>query len=327
MIQASIAGIGSYVPSRVVTNADLMKIVDTSDEWIIKRTGIKERRYAADDQACSDLAYFAATSALEMAEMEPSELDCIIIGTVTGDHPFPSTACILQEKLGAKGAMAFDVSAGCTGFMLGLSIGSNMIKTGQFKKVLVVGGEVLSRVTDFEDRGTCVLFGDGAGAVVLTAPDDSGSGILSTHLESDGSYADMLNIPAGGSRKPPTLETIKNRKHYLYMEGQITFKMAIRTMTKIGNLALEQNGLTIEDIDYVVPHQANWRIIEGLAKKLGAPIDKVISEIHKYGNTSGASIPIALDEAVRSGKVKKGDLLLLTAFGAGYTWGSSIVRW
>ena len=327
MVIARIAGIGGYAPDIVVTNDDLSKIVNTSDEWITTRSGIKERRFCREDQACSDLAYEAGLQALEMASVDPNEIDCIVMGTVTGDHSFPSTGCIVQEKLGAKEAIAFDVSAGCSGFILGLSVGANMIKSGQFETVLVIGGEALSKFADFQDRGTCVLFGDGAGAVVLKPGDGSGHGILSTHMKSDGSYADMLVLPAGGSRNPASHETVEKRMQYINMEGQITFKMAIRTMTAIGNEALEHNNLTIADIDYVVPHQANWRIIEGLAKKLGADINKVISKIEKYGNTSAASIPLALNEAVRSGQVKEGDLLLLTAFGDGYTWSSSVVRW
>jgi len=323
---ARIVGTGSKVPERVVSNDDLAKFVDTSDEWIRTRTGIRERRFCSKDEACSDLASAAAAAALEMGGIRADEVDCIIVGTVTGDMPFPSTACLVQERLGAKNAAAFDVSAGCAGFLCGLSIASDMIKAGRYETIVVVGSEVLSRFLDWEDRTTCVLFGDGAGAAVLR-PDDSGAGVLSTHIKSDGSYAMMLHMPAGGSRRPASEETVRNHLHYVKMEGQATFKMAVRAMASIAQEALDYNNLTIEQIDLIVPHQANWRIIESVVKRIGSSIDKVVPSIEKYGNTSAASIPIALDEAVRGKLVKRGHLLLMTAFGAGYTWGSAIVRW
>ncbi|HUT03442.1 MAG TPA: beta-ketoacyl-ACP synthase III [bacterium] len=328
MVQARITSIGSYVPERVVTNEDMMRIVDTTDEWITTRTGIKERRYCADDEASSDLAYRASVIALERASVAPEDVDCIIVGTATGDMAFPSTACLTQEKLGAKNAMGFDVTAGCAGFICGLSVASNFIKAGQYKTVLVVGSEVLSRFANFEDRTTCVLFGDGAGAIVVQASDDSEkSRILCTHLKSDGSYGDALKLPAGGSRHPASAETIKKRMHYIWMDGQTTFKMAIRCMAKISTHALEEQNMTVDQMKMIFPHQANWRIIEGLVKRLGTTIDKIVPSIQKYGNTSSASIPLSLDEAQATGMIQKGDLILLTAFGAGYAWGASIVRW
>jgi len=328
MVQARIVSIGSYVPERVVTNEDMMRIVDTTDEWITTMTGIKERRYCADDEACSDLAHRASVIALERASVSPEDLECIIVGTATSDMAFPSTACIVQEKLGAKNAMGFDVTAGCTGFICALAIAYNMVKSGQYKTILVIGSDVLSRVSNFEDRSTCVLFGDGAGAVVVQASDDSEeSRILCVHMKSDGSYADALKLPAGGSRNPASVETVKKRMHYIWMDGQTTFKMAIRCMAKISTYALKEQNMTVDQMKMLFPHQANWRIIEGLVKRLGTTIDKIVPSIQKYGNTSGATIPLSLDEAQATGMIQKGDLILLTAFGSGYTWGASIVRW
>jgi len=328
MVQASIKSIGTYVPERVVTNEEMMTIVDTTDEWITTMTGIKERHYCAEDEAASDLAHHASVIALERASVSPEDVECIIVGTATSDMAFPSTACITQEKLGAKNAMSFDVTAGCSGFICGLSVAQNMIKAGHYKTVLVIGSEVLSRVSNFEDRSTCVLFGDGAGAVVVQAVDDSEeSRILCVHMKSDGSYADALKLPAGGSRNPASLETVKKRMHYIYMDGQTTFKMAIRCMAKISTFALQEQNMTVDQMKMLFPHQANWRIIEGLVKRLGTTIDKIVPSIQKYGNTSSASIPLSLDEAQATGMIQKGDLILLTAFGSGYTWGASIIRW
>lgn len=328
MVQARITGIGSYVPERVVTNEDMMKIVDTTDEWITTMTGIKERRYCADDEAASDLAHRASVIALERASVSPEDVECIIVGTATSDMAFPSTACLTQEMLGARNAMGFDVTAGCSGFICGLAIAYNMIKAGQYKTILVVGSDVLSRVSNFEDRNTCVLFGDAAGAVVVQASDDSEeSRILCVHMKSDGSYADALKQPGGGSRNPASIETVKKRMHYIWMDGQTTFKMAIRCMGKISTFALQEQNMTVDQMKMLFPHQANWRIIEGLVKRLGTTIDKIVPSIQKYGNTSGASIPLSLDEAHTTGMIQKGDLILLTAFGSGYTWGASIIRW
>ncbi len=328
MVQARITSIGSYVPERIVTNEDMMKIVDTTDEWITTRTGIKERRYCADDEASSDLAHRASLIALERASVSPEDVECIIVGTATGDMAFPSTACLTQAKLGAKKAMAFDVTAGCSGFICGLFVAYNMIKAGRYKTILVIGSEVLSRFTNFEDRTTCVLFGDGAGAIVVQASDDSEkSRILCVHMKSDGSYGDSLKLPAGGSRNPASVETVKKRMHYIWMDGQSVFKMAIRCMAKISTYALQEQNMTVEQMKMIFPHQANWRIIEALVKRLGTSIDKVVPSIQKHGNTSSASIPLSLDEAQATGMIQKGDLILLTAFGSGYTWGASIVRW
>lgn len=328
MVRARITGIGSYVPEKVVTNEDIMKIVDTTDEWITTRSGIKERHFCSDDQAASDLAVEASRVALERASVSPKDVECIVLGTATGDMTFPSTACVMQEKLGARNAIAFDVSAGCTGFICGLSVAYNAIRAGQYKTVLVVGSEALSRFADFQDRATCVLFGDGAGAAVVQAADDSEQpGIICVHLKSDGSYGDSLKLPAGGSRNPASEETVRKRMHYIYMDGQTTFKMAIRCMADISNFALQEQNMTVDQMKMVFPHQANWRIIEALVKRLGTTMDKIVPSIQKYGNTSAASIPLSLDEAQATGMIKKGDLILLTAFGAGYTWGASIVRW
>lgn len=328
MVQARITSIGSYVPERVVTNEDMMNIVDTTDEWITTMTGIKQRHFCSDDEACSDLAYRASVIALERASVAPEDVDCIIVGTATSDMAFPSTACLTQEKLGAKNAMAFDVTAGCAGFICGLSVASNFIKAGQYKTVLVIGSEALSKFMDFQDRTTCVLFGDGAGAAVVEASDDSEqSRILSTYLKSDGSYGESLKLPAGGSRNPASEETVKKRMHYIHMDGQTTFKMAIRCMAQASNYVLQEQGMTVDQMRLLFPHQANWRIIEALVKRLGTTIDEIVPSIQKYGNTSAASIPLSIDDALSAGMLQKGDLILLTAFGAGYAWGASIVRW
>lgn len=328
MVQARITSIGSYVPERVVTNEDMMKIVDTTDEWITTMTGIKQRHFCADDEACSDLAYKAGLVALERASVPPEDVECIVLGTATSDMAFPSTACLTQEKLGAKNAMAFDVTAGCSGFICGLSVASNFIKAGQYKTVLVIGSEALSKFMDFQDRTTCVLFGDGAGAAVVEASDDSEqSRIVSTYLKSDGSYGESLKLPAGGSRNPASEETVKKRMHYIHMDGQTTFKMAIRCMADASNYVLQEHGLTVDQMRLLFPHQANWRIIEALVKRLGTTIHKIVPSIQKYGNTSSASIPLSIDDALSAGMLQKGDLILLTAFGAGYAWGASIVRW
>ncbi|RLC47351.1 MAG: 3-oxoacyl-ACP synthase [Candidatus Coatesbacteria bacterium] len=328
MVQARIMSIGTYVPGRVVTNEDMMKIVETTDEWIRTMTGIRERHFCSDGEACSDLAYKAGLVALERASVAPEDVECIVLGTASGDMAFPSTACLTQAKLGAKNAMAFDVSAGCAGFICGLSVASNFIRAGQYKTVLVIGSEALSKFMDFEDRTTCVLFGDGAGAAVVQASDDSEqSRILCTHLKSDGSYGDSLKLPAGGSRNPASMETVKKRMHYIHMDGQTTFKMAIRCMADASNYVLKEEGMTVDQMKLLFPHQANWRIIEALVKRLHATMDKIIPSIQKYGNTSAASIPLSIDDALRAGMLQKGDLILLTAFGAGYAWGASIVRW
>jgi 3-oxoacyl-[acyl-carrier-protein] synthase-3 len=322
---ARITGSGRYCPEKILSNADLERIVDTSDEWITSRTGIKERRVAAEDQACSDLARVAAERALEMAGVEPQDLDGIIVGTVTGDTPFPATAVYLQKLLGATRAAAFDVSAACSGFIYGLSLAQGMIAARRMDRVLVIGVEVLTKFTDWEDRATCVLFGDGAGAAVLE-PCEDGEGILSTQMKSDGSLADLLIIPGGGSRKPLTENSYDERNHYIKMKGDGVFKYAVRAMADATRAALDDAGLSIEDIDLFVPHQANVRIIDAMNQRLRIPEEKVVVNLDRYGNTSSASIPIAYDEAVREGRVKPGNLVVFTGFGGGFTWGSVVFR-
>jgi len=326
MRRSRIVGTGSYVPEKVLTNQDLEKIVDTNDEWIVTRTGIKERRVTNNGQASSTLAINAAKNALEMAGVAPEELDAIIVGTVTPDMFFPSVGCLVQDALGAKRAVAFDISAGCSGFIYSLSVADSFLSSGKYQKVLVLGTENLSKVTDYQDRGTCVLLGDGSGAVVLIG-EEGERGILSTHLHSDGSYKDLLFQPGGGSAVPPTYESIDNRLHYLKMDGNKLFKIAVKSLEDVVLETLAHNNIEESEIDLLIPHQANLRIIQAIAKRLNLPEEKVFVNIHKYGNTSSASIPIALDEANRSGRIKEGDLLLLNAFGAGLTWGAAAVRW
>ena len=326
MARARIVGTGSYVPEKVLTNQDLEAMVDTNDEWIVSRTGIKERRITSNGQASSSLATFAAENALEMAGISPEELDLIVVGTVTPDMPFPSVACILQDNLGAKKAAAFDVSAGCTGFIYALSIADNFIKSGSFEKILVVGAENLSKITDYQDRGTCVLLGDGSGAVVLVR-EEGEKGILSTHLHSDGSYGNLLYQPGGGSAVIPTYESIDNRLHFLKMDGNKLFKIAVKSLEDAVLETLAYNNIDDSELDLLIPHQANLRIIQAIAKRLNMPEEKVFVNIQKYGNTSSASIPIALDEANRGGVIKDDNLLLFNAFGAGLTWGAALVRW
>ena len=326
MKRSRIVGTGSYVPEKVLTNQELEQIVDTSDDWIVTRTGIKERRITSNGQASSNLATNAAKKALEMAGIGAEELDAIIVGTVTPDMFFPSVGCLVQDALGAKSALAFDISAGCSGFIYSLSVADSFITSGKYRKVLVLGTENLSKVTDYQDRGTCVLLGDGSGAVVLVA-DEGERGILSTHLHSDGSYKDLLFQPGGGSAVPPTYESIDNRLHYLKMDGNKLFKIAVKSLEDTVVETLAHNNIEDNEIDLLIPHQANLRIIQAIAKRLSLPEEKVFVNIHKYGNTSSASIPIALDEANRSGRINEGDLVLLNAFGAGLTWGAALVRW
>ena len=326
MKRSRIVGTGSYVPETVLTNQELEVIVDTNDEWIVTRTGLKERRVTNNGQASSTLALNAAKNALEMAGVAPEELDAIVVGTVTPDMFFPSVGCLVQDALGAKNAVAFDISAGCSGFIYSLSVADSFISGGKYQKVLVLGTENLSKVTDYQDRGTCVLLGDGSGAVVLIG-EEGERGILSTHLHSDGSYKDLLFQPGGGSAVPPTYESIDNRLHYLKMDGNKLFKIAVKSLEDVVLETLAHNNIEDSEIDLLIPHQANLRIIQAIAKRLNLPEEKVFVNIHKYGNTSSASIPIALDEANRSGRIKEGDLLLLNAFGAGLTWGAAAVRW
>ncbi|HHP50741.1 MAG TPA: ketoacyl-ACP synthase III [Moorella mulderi] len=320
-----IVGTGSYLPPRILTN-DLEKMVDTSDEWIRTRTGIRERRVAAEHMAASDLAVPAAERALAMAGIRAEEVDLIVVATATPDAFFPSTACVVQERLGAVGGAAFDILAGCTGFLYALGVASQMIATGAHNVGLVIGTEVLSKITNWEDRSTCVLFGDGAGAAVL-APVEPGYGILGVHLGADGTGASLLHIPAGGSKMPATEDTVKNKLHTIHMLGSEVFKFAVRIMGEASLRALERAGLTKEEIDYFIPHQANIRIIEAACKRLNLPQEKVYINLDRYGNMSSASVPVALDEAYREGKIRKGHNLVLVAFGAGLTWGAAVVRW
>ncbi len=326
MKKVGIIGVGEYLPERILTNADLEKMVDTSDEWITTRTGIKERHLAAKGQAASDLALKAAEQALKNAKLKPEDIELIVVATITGDMPFPSVAAILQNKLGATKAACFDISAACAGFVYGISVAQQFVANSTYKNALVVGVEVLSSITDWQDRNTCVLFGDGAGAAVLSEV-KNGRGIISTYLGCDGSKVGILNLPAGGSANPATTETVRNRQHYLKMQGNELFKIAVNTMTRAAEIVLKQAGMTFADVDLIIPHQANARIIMAVAKKLGIPEDRVYLNIERCGNMSSASTVTALCEAVQEGKVKKGDIILLDAFGAGLVWGACIIEW
>lgn len=327
MPSARIAGTGSYVPPRVLTNADLEKLVDTSDEWILTRTGISERHIASDDEATSDLAYHAAQAALEAAGLDPGDLDMILVATATPDMFFPSTACILQDRLGARRAGGLDVSAACSGFIYGLGVANGLIRAGTARAILLVGAETLTKIVNWQDRNTCVLFGDGAGAVVLRA-DEGERGVLSVHLYADGSKGSLLILPGGGSRHPVSQAVLDAGLAKIQMNsGNEVFKLAVRAMEDAALTALKQNGFDVGDVDFIISHQANMRIISALGQRLGLPDHKVIMNLQKVGNTSAASIPLALDEAVRDGRVKAGHLVLLCAFGGGLTWASSLIRW
>lgn len=326
MINTRITGTGAYAPKKVITNHDLEKLVDTSDEWILERTGIKERRIAEKDQTTSDLAYEASRKALKAAGLGANELDLILVATMTPDMVLPSTACVLQEKLGAKKAAAFDISAACSGFIYGLSVADAFIKAGVHRNILLVGAEILSRFIDWEDRGTCILFGDGAGAVVLQRHTGK-KGLLSIHLHSDGSLGNLLHVPAGGASHPASHDTINKRMHFLRMKGNEIFKVAVRALESVVQETLEHNRIKPEEIDFLIPHQANLRIIQAMAQRLRMPMEKVVLTLPKYGNTSAASIPMALDEAVRDGRIKENHLLLFEAFGGGLTWASALARW
>lgn len=322
---AKFLGIGSSTPEKVLSNFDFEKMIDTSDEWIRSRTGIRERRVAEPEVATSDLAYEASVKALEDASVDVSEIDGIILGTITPDHIFPSSACMLQSHLGAKQAFAFDLLAGCSGFLYALHVAKGMIEGGDSKKLLVVGAETLSKIMNYEDRTTCILFGDGAGAAVISTSDTPG--IMSSCLGANGDNWDLLYMPAGGSRMPTSEETLKNGGHFLRMEGKEVFKEAVKAIQASSLQAIEKADLTPDQIDLFIPHQANYRILEAVRKRIGLPEEKVFSNLDKYGNTSSASVPIALDEAVKSGRLKKGDIALFSVFGAGFTWGAAVVRW
>ncbi|MBI1921100.1 MAG: ketoacyl-ACP synthase III [Geobacter sp.] len=325
-MRARITGTGSSFPDKTLTNADLEKMVDTTDEWITTRTGIKTRHIAVEGEYTSTFATRAAEKALEMAGVAAHEIDLIIVGTITPDFPFPATACLVQDNLKAVNAVAFDISAACSGFVYGLSLADKHIRSGTTKRALVIGAEVLSRVVDWTDRNTCCLFGDGAGAVVLEATEE-GRGILSTHIHSDGSYWQLLHQPGAGSRNPAVQKTLDEKLVYLSMQGNEVFKLAVRAMEEAAHEALTANGLQVSDINLFISHQANRRIIDAIGKRLGLGEDQVFINVHSHGNTSAASIPIALDEAVRGGRVSDGDIVVFDAFGGGLTWGSALVRW
>ncbi len=322
--KVGIIGLGEYIPAKVLTNADLEKMVETSDEWITTRTGIKERRIASSAETTADMAVKAAKDALGDAKLSAEDLDMIIVATITGDMPMPSTASIVQNALGAKKAAAFDISAACAGFVYGLSVGYQFVVNGSCRNVLIVGAEKLSAFTDWKDRNTCVLFGDGAGACILS--EVKSGGIVSIYLGCDGSNLELLNIPAGGSRLPASEESVRNRMHYIKMQGNELFKIAVRTMTEAAETALKQAGLTFKDIDLIVPHQANSRIIMAVAKRLGISEEKIYLNIEKYGNMSSASTVTGLVEAVKEGRVKKGDTVLLDCFGGGLVWGACVIN-
>lgn len=325
-IPVGILGTGSATPDKVLTNEDLSKMVDTNDEWIRTRTGIRERRIVEDSMASSDLAVLAAEKAMEAAGITPEQIGVVIVATVTPDHMFPATACLVQDRIGAKHAAAFDLSAGCSGFLYGLSCAVPMLETGMYKYALVIGVETLSKIMDFEDRNTAVLFGDGAGAVVL-GPVAEGRGFQAFEMGADGGGGNLLKQEAGGSRNPATQESVLARKHFISMAGNEVFKFAVRILGSASEAALKKAGYTKEDIDFLIPHQANIRIIESARNRLDLPEEKVYVNLDRYGNMSAASIPVALDEAVRLGKIKENDLLVLVGFGAGLTWGATALRW
>lgn len=321
MIYSRITGTGSYLPENVVTNKDLEKTVDTTDQWIFERTGIQQRHIAAADEYTCDLAEKAARNALDMAGLKPQDIDLVVVATTTADQVFPSTACLLQARLGIHGPAAFDVQAVCTGFVYALSVADKFIKTGAATKALVIGAETFSRIIDWSDRNTCVLFGDGAGAVVIEAGDQPG--IISTHLHADGAFEQLLRVPAGISRGYTQLQA---SEAYVEMRGNEVFKMAVTTLGRIVDETLAANGMKKSDVDWLIPHQANIRIINATAKKLRTPMERVVVTVHEHGNTSAASVPLALDVAVRDGRIQRGETLLMEAFGGGFTWGSVLAK-
>ncbi len=321
MTHARIAGTGSYLPKKVLTNRDLEKMMDTSDEWIRERTGIHRRHIAADDETCSDMALAAALDAIDAANIEATDIDLIIVGTVTPDKVFPSTACILQRRLGIHGCPAFDVQAACSGFIYALDLARRQIETGGASTALVIGSETLSKITNWQDRGTAVLFGDGAGAVIVQAADEPG--IISTHIHSDGKFEDLLEVPYGISNG---YDMLKADEAFIQMQGNAVFRKAVGTLGLMARETLDGSGIDKHDLDWLVPHQANLRIIAAAAKKVDLPMERVVVTVDEHANTSSASIPLALDTAVRDGRIQRGQLLLFEAFGAGFTWGSALVR-
>lgn len=326
-MRGRIVGTGMSVPARVLTNAELEGMVDTTDEWILARTGIRERRIASAEESLSSFAVPAAEAALEMAGISGREVDLVLCATITPDTPFPATANLIQTRIGAGRAGSFDLAAGCTGFVYALSVAEMFIESGKAERVLVVGGEILSKITDWSDRTTCVLFGDGAGAVVLQAARDEGRGVLGTALHSDGALADLIILPGGGSKRPPSCELYRSGQQYLKMRGSETFKIAVKSLADVSLEVLAACGLGLPDVTWLIPHQANRRIIEAVGKRLDFPAARTYVNVDRYGNTSSASIPICLDELNRAGKLAAGDLLLLAAFGAGLTWGAAAIRW
>ena len=325
---AKFSSFGSNVPKKILNNFDLEKIVDTTDEWIRTRTGMFERHIASETEAASDFAHQAALRAIESSEVKYRDIDMIIVATISGDHPFPSTACVVQKKLGLKGIPALDVSAGCTGFIYAIDVAKNYVENGSKRNVLVIGVEILTKITNWQDRNTCVLFGDGAGATIVSRAEPSDiSRIIDSIIDADGSQGEYLIQAAGGSRIPASHDSVDKNLHTVYMEGNRIFKNAIKSMYASSDELLRRNNLTTTDVDWIVPHQANLRIIEGLADKMKVPMSKVIVNIEKYGNTSSATVPIATDEAVRNKKIRRGDIVLFTSFGAGLTWGSILARY
>lgn len=321
-----IAGTGAYLPERILTNAELEKMVETNDEWIVTRTGVRERRIAREDEAASDMSVPAARIALKDAGVAPADLDLIIVGTITPDMLFPNTACLVQTALGATKALCFDLSAACSGFLYSLETARGLLLSGLYKTALVIGVDKMSAVTDWEDRGTCILFGDGAGAVVLTRTTEH-RGIMSTSYGADGSLGDLLMIPGGGSRHPASHATVDQHLHCVKMAGNNVFKHAVRCMTDAGREALEKAGLTIADVDWVIPHQANMRIIQAISDRVGIPLEQFIINLDRFGNTTAATVPIALDEAVRDGRIQRGAVLLMIVFGGGFTWGATVLEY
>ncbi len=326
-MRSLIVGTGSYAPAKVLTNADLEKIVDTDDQWIVDRTGIRARHIVAPEEATSDMAYAASTKALEMAGVAPEELDLIVMGTITGDMPWPATAAVLQGRLGNKKAFAFDVSAACSGSLYALSVADRYVSSGVSKKALVIGADTLSRIVDWTDRNTCVLFGDGAGAMVLAATEEANRGVQSIHLHTDGSQWNILHQPGPGSRHPLTPELLEKKKQYLFMNGREVFKFAVRALVDASREALAANQLSAGDVTYVIAHQANKRILDATLERLAVPASKCWMNLERYGNTSSASVPMTLDEANRAGWFKPGDVILVMAIGAGMAWGAGIIRW
>ena len=322
-----IKGLGSYIPSRVLTNSDIARMVDTSDEWIQTRTGIKERRIAENGENCSDMAAAAGRKAIAQSGLDPAEIDFVIVATCTPDMPFPSTACLVQKKVGLGKIPGFDMQAACSGFLYGMSVATQMIRTGTYRNILLVGAEKLSAIIDWQDRATCVLFGDGAGAAVLSRTDVPDVGIIRTMLGADGALSHVLRVPGGGSACPATIDSLNDRQHYIKMEKGGTYKNAVRVMEQSASSILERQGMEPEQISCVIPHQANVRIIESISIRLGIPMDKFIVNLDRFGNTSAATIPLALDEANRQGRLQTGDNVLLVAFGAGLTWASSLIKW